>query len=189
MGLALSRARTVRSKATQEHPLQTHLLIAPLVGLAACGGTVTPPSEHAGVVSGVPGGETEAAAGRSASGPSWMPRSSESESEGAGTIVLKGDRATARKAGDADACDEMCAATSVCDPASGGCVPHCADSPCVSGWSCDGSTGLCASDHPTCGLCREGQVCDPALGVCVSNCAWAGCMGGQCDRDTGFCVE
>ncbi len=56
MGLALSTSRPVRSKATTEHSLQTHLLLALLVGLAACGGEVTAPSEHAERVSGAPDG-------------------------------------------------------------------------------------------------------------------------------------
>ena len=189
-GLLICGPKQFDPRPRTEHSVQTPLLIATLIGLTACGGGLTAPGEEGEDVSRPPTQVREGdSAEPSVGNPSWMPLSSDIGSGDTTAIALKGDPGAEAKTDAGAPCDEVCAADSVCDPTSGGCVPHCSESPCVSGWSCDGSTGLCAADHPSCGLCREGQVRDPALGVCVSNCAWAGCSGGQCDRDTGFCVE
>ncbi len=201
--LAPRKGSNVREHAQFEHMLSKLLL--PLLILSACdGGEAGSPTDPASP----PASPDEADAGAptanaGSSGPSavqpagagWLPASTSAPGgtpESAGFSATPTDDADAKASGGGDGrCDEACGHTEVCDPASGGCVPHCAESQCVTGWSCDGRSGLCVPDRPECGRCREGQVCDPEVRVCVAHCLWAGCSEGigRCDRETGFCVE
>lgn len=188
----------VREHVPIAHLLSTLPLLFPLLLLSACdgggaGSPKDPAPSPAFPTDEAPDPPVEAGQGEAASeGPGkadWLPGGSDESSAGQRRLAAMSAEPRG-EAGDR-ACDAGCEGGEICDPASGGCVPHCAESPCVTGWSCDGRSGLCVPDRPDCGRCREGQVCDPEVRVCVAHCSWAGCAddAGRCDRETGFCVK
>ena len=214
MQFALLAGSNVREHAEYKPLLNKLLSLFPLLILSACAGgeggsqpdPASPSAPSDGPVAapaaadeGAPGAQTPVT-----DRPTWLPNAggggTGSKSTGSESVPPASDDDSAEASeGKADGargrlessseCDAACDTDSVCDPMSGSCLPHCAGSPCVSGWSCDGRSGLCVPDRPDCGRCREGQVCDPEVRVCVAHCAWAGCPDGQCDQETGFCVE
>ncbi len=84
-------------------------------------------------------------------------------------------------------CNANCKATEFCDPATGMCVPTCANG-CPGGQIC--VDGMCAPDPCSGKHCPEGQTCDPKTGDCRADpCASMTCganlvcCAGQCMGD------
>lgn len=86
------------------------------------------------------------------------------------------------------ACVEKSCLDVECDPGQiclgGKCVGACDDVKCPTGQSC--ADGVCVD--PCAGIdCGDGFVCEG--GACRVECGCAGCQEGECDGDTGHCVD
>lgn len=82
--------------------------------------------------------------------------------------------------------DNLCAAGEVCYR--GSCLPNCTrgEFPCLPGFTCDATKGVCVEDSCENKTCDAGQVC--RAGQCVGECVGVKCPYGQACRQGG-CVD